>query len=62
MNKLSRREFLEKAALASGGCLTILLLGPRAGAGSAAPALGENPLEELGYELEENPPQETNGT
>ncbi len=50
MKKVTRREFLEKAGMASGGCLTFLLLGPSAVTGSTAPSLGQNPLEELDYD------------
>jgi len=49
MKKVSRRDFLQKAALASGGCVTFLLLGPGAEGGASTASIGGVPLEDYDW-------------
>ena len=44
MKKVSRRDFLQKAALASGGCVTFLLLGDGRKGSASTGAVAETPL------------------
>ncbi len=49
MKKVSRRDFLQKAALVSGGCVTFLLLGPGAEGGASTASIGGVPLEDYDW-------------
>ena len=49
MDKVSRRDFLRKAALASGGCVTFLLLGPGEKGNASTGTIGGVPLEDYNW-------------
>ena len=49
MKKLTRRDFLHKAAVASGGCLTLLILGPRKEGSASTASVGGVPLEDYNW-------------
>lgn len=50
MSELSRRDFIRQAALAAGGCVTILLLGPgKSGPADHGEPVSDIPLENLNY-------------
>ena len=49
MNKLTRRDFLRKAAIASGGCMTFLLLGPEEEGIASTTSIGGVPLADYNW-------------
>lgn len=49
MKKVSRRDFLREAALVSGGCLTLLLLGPKGDGEASTASVGGVPLEDYNW-------------
>jgi Fe-S-cluster-containing dehydrogenase component len=49
MNNVSRRDFLRKAALVSGGCVTFLVLGPGEKGSASTGTIGGVPLEDYNW-------------
>ncbi len=49
MKKVSRRHFLRESALATGGCLTLLILGPKGEGEASTGTVGGVPLEDYNW-------------